>query len=50
MSSPVFFVICIAIIALWIATHAAGLSTGWQHLAGDAMTAITLLLLALVKN
>lgn len=49
-SSPVFFVICIAIIGLWLATHVAGLSTDWQHLAGDAMAAITLLLLALVKN
>ena len=28
----------------------AGLSTEWQHLSGDAMAAITLLLLALLKN
>jgi low affinity Fe/Cu permease len=28
----------------------AGLTTEWQHLAGDAMAAVTLLLLALVKN
>jgi low affinity Fe/Cu permease len=49
-SSPLFFAICIAIVAVWLGTHAAGLSTEWQHLAGDAMAAITLLLLALVKN
>ncbi len=49
-SSPLFFAICILIVALWLATHAAGLSTEWQHLAGDAMAAVTLLLLALVKN
>jgi low affinity Fe/Cu permease len=45
-SSPLFF----AVVALWLGTHAAGLSTEWQHLAGDAMAAITLLLVALVKN
>jgi low affinity Fe/Cu permease len=49
-SSPTFFGACMVIIALWLATHAAGLSLEWQHLAGDAMAAITLLLLALVKN
>ena len=49
-SSPLFFAICIVIIALWLATHAAGLSTEWQHLTGDGMAAVTLLLLALVKN
>jgi low affinity Fe/Cu permease len=49
-SSPVFFAICIAIVALWLGAHAAGLSNEWQHLAGDTMAAVTLLLLALVKN
>jgi low affinity Fe/Cu permease len=49
-SSPLFFATCILIVALWLATHAAGLSTEWQHLAGDAMAAVTLLLVALVKN
>jgi low affinity Fe/Cu permease len=49
-SSPTFFAICIVLIALWLATHIAGLSSDWQHLAGDAMAAVTLLLLALVKN
>jgi low affinity Fe/Cu permease len=49
-SSPLFFCICLAIVALWLATHVAGLTTEWQHLSGDAMAAVTLLLLALVKN
>jgi low affinity Fe/Cu permease len=49
-SSPVFFGVCLAIVALWLATHVAGLTVEWQHLAGDAMAAVTLLLLALVKN
>jgi low affinity Fe/Cu permease len=49
-SSPSFFALCIAVIALWLATHVAGLGSEWEHLAGDAMAAITLLLLALLKN
>ena len=49
-SSPSFFAICAVVVALWLGTHIAGLSTEWQHLSGDAMAAITLLLLALLKN
>jgi low affinity Fe/Cu permease len=49
-SSPSFFGACLVIVALWVVTHAAGLTLDWQHLAGDAMAAVTLLLLALVKN
>jgi low affinity Fe/Cu permease len=49
-SSPTFFVVCIVVVGLWLATHVAGLSTELQHLSGDAMAAITLLLLALLKN
>jgi len=49
-SSPSFFVICIVVVAVWLGTHVAGLSTEAQHLTGDAMAAITLLLLALLKN
>jgi low affinity Fe/Cu permease len=49
-SSPSFFAFCVVVVALWLATHVAGLSTEWHHLSGDAMAAITLLLLALLKN
>jgi low affinity Fe/Cu permease len=49
-SSPTFFVICVAVVVLWLTTHVAGMETEWQHLTGDAMAAITLLLLALLKN
>jgi low affinity Fe/Cu permease len=49
-SSPSFFAICAVVVALWLGTHIAGLSTEWQHLSGDAMAGITLLLLALLKN
>jgi low affinity Fe/Cu permease len=49
-SSPTFFAFCVVVVALWLGTHVAGLSTEWQHVSGDAMAAITLLLLALLKN
>jgi low affinity Fe/Cu permease len=49
-SSPTFFVACIVVVGLWLTTHVAGLSTECQHLSGDAMAAIALLLLALLKN
>ncbi|WP_329485636.1 low affinity iron permease family protein [Kitasatospora sp. NBC_01246] len=49
-SSPAFSVFCVLLVAAFVAVHAAGLSTEWQILVGDTMTAITLLLLALLKN
>ena len=41
---------CVVVVALWLGTHVAGVSTEWQHLSGDAMAAITLLLLARLKK
>lgn len=49
-SSPVFFALCVLVVGIWIAVHAVGLSSEWQHIAGDVMAAITLMLLALLKN
>ncbi|MFG3055370.1 low affinity iron permease family protein [Kitasatospora sp. NPDC048239] len=49
-SSPAFSLFCVLLVAAFIAVHAVGLSAEWQILVGDAMTAITLLLLALLKN
>ncbi|MGV9269159.1 low affinity iron permease family protein [Kitasatospora sp. NPDC003701] len=49
-SSPAFSLFCILLVAAFVAVHVAGLSTEWQILVGDTMTAITLLLLALLKN
>ncbi|MFF4953168.1 low affinity iron permease family protein [Streptomyces chattanoogensis] len=49
-SSPAFFVFCLALIALFIGIHLAHLSLETQLLVGDLMTAVTLLLLALLKN
>ncbi|MEV0531847.1 low affinity iron permease family protein [Kitasatospora sp. NPDC050463] len=49
-SSPAFSLFCVLLVAAFVAVHAVGLSTEWQILVGDTMTAITLLLLALLKN
>ncbi|MGW6904965.1 low affinity iron permease family protein [Streptomyces sp. NPDC054940] len=49
-SSLPFYVICLALVAFFIAAHVAALGETWLFLAGDMMTAVTLLLLALLKN
>ncbi|SOE06709.1 hypothetical protein SAMN06272765_7564 [Streptomyces sp. Ag109_G2-15] len=41
---------CLALVARMVIVHAAGFGTEWQVFAGDCMTAVTLLLLALLKN
>ncbi|MFJ3951300.1 low affinity iron permease family protein [Streptomyces libani] len=49
-SSPAFFVVCLVLIAFFLVAHLVHLSLAWQLLAGDLMAAVTLLLLALLKN
>jgi low affinity Fe/Cu permease len=49
-SSPTFFGACLLIVAVWLATHVAGVKSEWQHLAAECMAGVTLLLLALLKN
>ncbi|MCM9082713.1 MULTISPECIES: hypothetical protein [Streptomyces] len=49
-SSPVFSVFCVLLVAGFVAVHLAHLDVSWQHLLGDAMGAVALLLLALLKN
>ncbi|MFF4349867.1 low affinity iron permease family protein [Streptomyces sp. NPDC001530] len=49
-SSPAFFAFCLGLVALTVAVELAGLKLKWVLFAGDAMTAVTLLLLALLKN
>jgi low affinity Fe/Cu permease len=49
-SSPVFFAICLALVVAWVAGFALGLSSDVRDFLGFAMSALTLLLLALVKN
>ena len=49
-SSPVFFVFCLALVSLTVALHVAGVEVTWLLFAGESMTAVTLMLLALLKN
>jgi hypothetical protein len=49
-SSPLFYLICLAFVGSFIAAHAAHLPLELPLLAGESMTAVTLLLLALLNN
>ena len=49
-SSPAFFGLCLLLIVAWAASYALGLSSTLSELLGFGMTAVTLLLLALLKN
>ncbi|WP_306191174.1 low affinity iron permease family protein [Streptomyces sp. MK5] len=49
-SSPVFFLICLLLVGFFVTAHAAHLDLELLLLAGESMTAVTLLLLALLKN
>ncbi|MFB8182269.1 low affinity iron permease family protein [Streptomyces sp. NPDC055966] len=49
-SSPAFFAFCLGLVVLTVTVHLANLGLTWQLFAGNAMTAVTLLLLALLKN
>jgi len=47
-SSPTFFALCVGIVAMWALSFAVGDLA--HHAAGDLMAAVTLLLVALLKN
>ncbi|MFJ3233811.1 low affinity iron permease family protein [Streptomyces sp. NPDC086787] len=49
-SSPLFFAFCLALVGCMVIVHFLHLGTEWQVFVGDCMTAVTLLLLALLKN
>ncbi|MFE2578629.1 low affinity iron permease family protein [Streptomyces sp. NPDC059378] len=49
-SSPLFAILCLCLVVAFVAVHVAGLPTEWQLLVGDSMGAVTLLLLAMLKN
>jgi low affinity Fe/Cu permease len=49
-SSPSFFVICLALVLAWLGGYVFGASTGYEQATGTALTATTLLLVALLKN
>ncbi|GGZ45984.1 low affinity iron permease family protein [Streptomyces subrutilus] len=45
-----FSLLCVLLVAAFVVVHLLHLPMEWQHLAGDAMGAVSLLLLALLKN
>jgi low affinity Fe/Cu permease len=47
-SSPSFFALCLVLIAAWAASFAFGETA--HHIAGDLLGAVTLMLVALLKN
>ena len=49
-SSPLFFFLCVALIAAWLAGYVFGASSAYKQAMGTALTAVTLLLVALLKN
>ncbi|MEV7991899.1 hypothetical protein AB0O67_08270 [Streptomyces sp. NPDC086077] len=49
-SSPLFYILCLALVAGVVFTHLSSVALEWKVFAGECMTAVTLLLLALLKN
>jgi len=49
-SSPLFFVMCVALVLAWLGGYVFGASTAYEQAMGTALTATTLLLVALLKN
>jgi low affinity Fe/Cu permease len=49
-SSPAFFVFCALLVLAWLGGYAFGASAAYEQATGSAMTATTLLLVALLKN
>ncbi|WP_256107829.1 low affinity iron permease family protein [Streptomyces sp. ODS05-4] len=49
-SSPAFFGVCLLLVGVVIGVHIVKAPLTWMLLAGESMTAVTLLLLALLKN
>ena len=49
-SSPLFFLICLGLVAAWLGGYLFGASTSYEQALGTALTATTLLLVALLKN
>jgi low affinity Fe/Cu permease len=49
-SSPAFFAICLTLIGAWLAGYIFGASARYEQALGTALTATTLLLVALLKN
>jgi low affinity Fe/Cu permease len=49
-SSPAFFVLCLVLVLAWLGGYVVGASASYEQATGSALTATTLLLVALLKN
>jgi len=49
-SSPLFFALCLALVVAWAAGYLFGASASYEQATGTGLTAVTLLLVALLKN
>ncbi len=49
-SSPLFYGFCVALVGAFIAAHVARLGVEWELALGGGLSAVTLLLLALLTN
>lgn len=49
-SSPVFFFLCAALVLAWLAGYVLGAGAAYEQASGTGLTAVTLLLVALLKN
>lgn len=49
-SSPLFFFLCVVLVLAWVGGYVFGASARYEQAAGTALTTITLLLVALLKN
>ncbi len=49
-SSPAFFAFCVVLVFAWLGGYVVGAGAAYEQATGSALTATTLLLLALLKN
>ncbi len=49
-SSPVFFAFCVGLVLAWLGGYVVGAGAAYEQAMGSALTATTLLLVALLKN
>ncbi len=49
-SSPAFFAFCVVLVLAWLGGYVVGAGAAYEQATGSALTATTLLLVALLKN
>jgi low affinity Fe/Cu permease len=50
LSSPLFFALCIAMVVAWVLAYVLGWSSDMRFFLGDLLGAVTLAIVALLKN